>query len=267
MCKNLIKILAIVLMVFGPITLDTPAYATSVYDNYYLKTSSLELKNATCSKDITSDYESYLGAYSQSFQNAVTNGSVGVSELPKYTIDVNGNVIDKAVIVFWNETDQMSLDWTSWGGVVASPITYSLMLQLSSCSNGGQVHVSSFGTGYLSVSDGSAKNYLYRGAVNYPSQSYGGLAINTPIHGSVQCWDTVAQVYVATDSGMNGNARLTDSFGGKQYDYDLTEPSPYRLYVTCGDEVGVTPVIYDTSQSYDFVCNEEEYLGLVCYES
>ena len=93
------------------------------------------------------------------------------------------------------------------------------------------------------------------------------MSINIPIQGSAQCWDTVSQVYVATDSGMNGNARLTDSFGGKAYNYELTDSGPYRLYVTCGGKIGVTPVIYDTSRSYDFVCNEEEYLGLVCYES
>lgn len=267
MGRRLGRIIAAIFVVFGVLLSGTPVFATSSYDNYYRKTSSLELKNAGCSKDITSDYANYLGSYTQSYQNAVMNGSVGVSELPRYTVDGYGNVTDKTVIVFWNESQQMSLDWNIWGGVIVSPVTYSLMLQISSCGGGVRVSASSYGTGYISYSDRSVENYLYRGAVNYPSQAYEGLRINTPIRGSVQCWNTVTQVYVATDSGMNGNARLTDAYGGKDYDYNLTENSPYRLYVTCGDEVGVTPVIYDTSQTYNFVCNEEEYLGLVCNES
>jgi hypothetical protein len=252
-------------MVIATMVSSSSAFASSSYDSH--KTTSLELKNAACSKDITTDYASYLGSYAQSYQAAVMNGSVGVSELPRYSVDGYGNVIDKTVIVFWNESQQMSLEWTSWGGVIASPTTHSLMLQISSCGNGVQVSTSNFGAGYLSINDGTVENYLYRGAVAYPSEDYEGVRVNTRIQGSVQCWDTVAQVYVAANSGMSGNARLTGAYGGKAYEYNLTEPGPYRLYVTCGNELGSTPVIYDTSQTYNFVCSEEEYLGLICSES
>lgn len=162
------------------------ASAASAYDNYYASTDRLELLNAGCTvetraADVAFSWRQYIKAssFGSSFDTALHSGSYGVSFLPRYGMSGN-TVTDKAVIVYWSENSQMSIDWMGWGYMVAHTPTHAAIMQLGgTTSNICSVMVANYGTGYISSNDGAVMNYFFTGDVTYPTGYEGSAIVGT----------------------------------------------------------------------------------------
>ena len=162
--------------------------AASSYDDYLLTASNLRLFNTNnCGSqkvDLTYHWDDYVldsSLYGTSFSTAMSNGTYGVSELPRYQLDPNNDPATNAVIVFWSEAGVMSASWTAWygeGWIEATGVTNSVILELTQVSGACKVTMSYYGAGYISHNGGSVKSYLFTGDFNEPT-GYEGAAVAT----------------------------------------------------------------------------------------
>lgn len=224
-----------ILVLFSVISLAQPVSASSIYDDYFHRTESLEVKNASCSKDVTMTWMDHLGVYTNSFQNAYINGSWGVSQLPRYGVDGNGNVTEKAVIVYWNESQDMTVSWAAfgtWGYMAATPVTNSVILQIQSCSGNPSLYVSQYGTpAYISTPDGTVANFLYNGEVVYP-QGYEGELVSVSNPNNVDDDSDGLKWSQEMLEGTLDTSKDTDDDGLS--DYIESQWYPDRQTVFCG---------------------------------
>jgi len=208
--------------------------AASSYDGYFHHTSTLELQGSSCSKDISTTWMNYLqGANQTSFQASRANGTWGVSELPRYGVDSNGDVTAKAAIVYWNETQHMSADWKWWGYIVAAPITNSVIIQITSCTNGTPtITVSPYGTGYISSNDDAVTSFLYNGGVTEPDPGYAGESINASDPDNVDIDDDELTGSQEVEQSTSDYSKDTDGDGLN--DYTESSWNPSRDAIFCG---------------------------------
>lgn len=259
------------------------AHATSAFDNTLVTTSTLRYNDADENIiDISTNWRTKMHAacgatiYSD-FVQSLNGGAWAVLQDP--TDD------DYGVTVIWSKSDQTIPDSSF------QDLTFTKILAVDPGWQGkarfhynssSDVDVCDYSTVAVDNQYGSALTWeswtsphgLYMSTydVNYPSE-YAGATVPygstvPPLYGRVDCtWGTtvISSVLVSPTSGVGGQALLVDDYGGKEYAYYPSEPSTFKLFVTCDGELAETPV-FGTSQNYSWVCDHDDDLGYVCID-
>jgi hypothetical protein len=280
------------------------ADATSAFDDDYRTTSSLIVGNDQGCGDtnITYTWAHYitdsstwegrdLSAVKSSFQEALADGRIGVSE---YTVS-NGSgtaIRQKAVQVYWTEDDSLTMSWSTNadGPVVSSPNGNGYIVYIS-CANSPYLYVNSstritispvafVNTTVANVSNDVATTtgwgnaysnfFVQVDSTNFPSGYAGNSVVTqepTPaITGTVDCGGTETPTgMLIYQWGNNGAALLTYESTGREYwSYPLTS-SNYTFTIICGnDVVGPAGVVDPATTSGDWVCNAYEEHSRYC---
>ena len=295
------SILGVALIALLPLLSSFPAYAISDYDNVYQTIDHLEVSknnyySATCTPvDFTNNWAEDIlnktlrdsnnipNQKLQDFRTAFNTGSYSVSQVIMTESSTGG--MSKYIRVMY-ATDNVNLVWSGgvgvWMDVGSAPAWGQFNIDINDsngCADARIIYQDSNdpiallypNSSYYTVKNFGVRNVNQNLPLNYEGETVTTLSSTvTPIRGSVQCgWGNTVITDVSVDpaSGVAGDATLTEALGGKQYEYYLTEPSSYRLLVVCDGEIASTPVIYDYTQTYDFVCTHEGYLGYICSES
>jgi hypothetical protein len=299
----------IIVILFSAILPGAAVSASSIYDDSYNTTLNIQAGGNGCSPlDITATYSSYILDSSKwflsastmqpikdSYEDALTNGRIGVSMRKNYGSQQSSTVV-REVFVYWNTDDSLPLQWSG----SSSKSVYALVGNYVSitCLGNYQGGAGKIGVATIFIADETEtiraapvsndlpdtfspyaaidRNlFVNSNMPNYPTGYEGGGiqsgSVIIPVTGNVQCANTnnvISAVQVNAQSGMDGNATITDDGnGGKNYRYYLSEESPYSLIVLCDGDPFYGPTVNSNLYSpYNWVCTHANDLD-VCAAS
>lgn len=270
-----------------------PANAASIYDDYISVTEELLLQNtAQCSSftdnDRSTNWAEFVTddtawgsnaasqpAYESVFLDALENGGWFVLN------EELGTVGDIRIKIAYSSAG-LEVDWDGTSAKVSTTDSSNMrditiaVYPGSSCQprvlsfhdNTSLVHVGTPGN----ATNQTRRVFMSSGTdLNYPSGYEGQFVVigSAPpaVTGNVQCVNTnniISAVHIDTQSGIDGNATLTDDgVGGKDYSYYMWEESYYSLVVMCDGEPFYGPTVdIDLYNHYEWVCTKTGGLNI-----